>query len=59
MSIPLGEREIAVLQKHVDASDRVAYYEQLAEWGYAYAELALSVVNNDYTAGALVHGSQK
>ena len=29
MSIPPGEREIAVLQNHVDASDRVAYYEQL------------------------------
>jgi len=51
MALALTATEFAILQQHVDASDRVAYYEQLSEWGYIYADLALGVVNNDTTAG--------
>lgn len=42
---------ISLLQTHINAGDRIAYYEQLSEWGYAYAELALGVVNADTVAG--------
>ncbi|KAG1651776.1 hypothetical protein GQR58_026807 [Nymphon striatum] len=38
-------------QEHVNAGDRIAYYSQLAEWGYKYAELALEVVNADTLSG--------
>lgn len=51
MGRALTEQEFGILKEHVDASDRIAYYEQLAKWGYSYGSLALSVVNNDAMAG--------
>lgn len=40
-----------ILEEHVDANDRIAYYEQLKAWGYKYAELALGVVRGDTLSG--------
>ncbi|MBW6426133.1 hypothetical protein KX729_32775 [Rhizobium sp. XQZ8] len=51
----LTDSDFARLQEHADAGDRIAYYEQLAAWGYRYPELALGVVNNDTTAGSIAN----
>jgi len=48
----LSSDQLAILQNHVNAGDRIAYYTQLAEWGDKYASLCLGVVNNDTWAGA-------
>ncbi len=52
MAKALAADDFAVLEAHVAAGDRVAYYTQLAQWGYDYGRLALGVVNNDTLAGA-------
>lgn len=51
MAIPLTSEMHAVLKEHVNASDRIAYYSQLKEWGYKYADLALGVVRADTLSG--------
>ena len=48
---PLTPERFSLLQYHLDAGDRIAYYEQLSTWGYAYANLALGVVNADTLSG--------
>lgn len=48
----LGSEDFDILQEHVDAGDRIAYYAQLDEWGYRYGALAGSVVTNDSLPGA-------
>lgn len=30
----LSETDITILQQHVDAGDRIAYYTQLADWSF-------------------------
>lgn len=55
MPRPLQTVEFNILQSHADSGDRIAYYEQLSEWGYTYAELALGVVNNDTFSGAIAN----
>lgn len=52
MAKPLTATQNAILGQHSNAGDRIAYYTQLAEWGYSYPGLALGVVNNDTSAGA-------
>lgn len=52
---PLGRTELDILEIHVNAGDRVAYYSQLADWGYEYGSLALGVVNNDTLAGRIAN----
>ena len=51
MGLPLGDAEFNILQSHVSAGDRIAYYSQLEDWGYDYGGLALGVVNNDSISG--------
>jgi Ca2+-binding RTX toxin-like protein len=48
----LTSQQLSILQAHVAAGDRIAYYTQLADWGDRYAALCLGVVNNDTWAGA-------
>ncbi len=51
----LGSAEISLLDAFVSSGDRIAYYTQLAYWGYDYARLALGVVRNDTLAGAIAN----
>ncbi|HFB54385.1 MAG TPA: hypothetical protein ENJ46_00555 [Hellea balneolensis] len=51
----LTQDDIDLLATHVAAGDRIAYYTQLAEWGYRYAALALGVVSNDTFAGRVAN----
>jgi Ca2+-binding RTX toxin-like protein len=48
----LNAQQLAILEGHVTAGDRIAYYTQLAAWGDRYAALCLGVVNNDTWAGS-------
>jgi len=52
MPTPLGTEEFEILQNHVDAGDRISYYNQLETWGYRYGDLAGGVVSNDSFSGA-------
>ena len=47
----LSQQQIDKLNEHVTAGDRIGYYSQLAEHGYAYAALALGVVRADTLSG--------
>jgi hypothetical protein len=51
MAIPLNIEMRNILGEHVAAGDRIAYYTQLSDWGYRYADLALSVVQSDTLGG--------
>ena len=51
----LTQARIDILEQHVNAGDRIAYYTQLSEWGYRYADLALQVVLNDGLAGRVAN----
>lgn len=51
MAQPITSEMRATLREHVQANDRIAYYEQLKAWGYKYAELALGVVRGDTLSG--------
>ncbi len=44
MPQPLTKERLEILQEHVNAGDRIAYYTQLGQWGYKYGELAVGVV---------------
>jgi hypothetical protein len=48
----LSSVELGILEQHSVRGDRIAYYMELADWGYRYPQLALGVVNNDTAAGA-------
>lgn len=48
----LSTSQMDILREHADAGDRVAYYTDLAKFGYAYGNLALGVVLNDTVSGA-------
>ena len=52
MPTPLGTEEFNILREHVNAGDRIAYYNQLEAWGYRYGDLAGGVVSNDSFSGA-------
>lgn len=52
MGKTLSARDFALLRTYAEAGDRIAYYTQLAAWGYAYGTLALGVVDNDTLGGA-------
>jgi len=39
----LDQPRLDILFVHVEAGDRIAYYTQLAEWGYRYGNLALGL----------------
>jgi len=43
----LSAEQLLVLQAHVDAGDRIAYYTALGAFGIAYGNLALGVVLNN------------
>lgn len=36
MPLALTSSRIAILRDHVTAGDRIAYYEQLGEWGFRF-----------------------
>ncbi len=55
MALTLTNRQFQLLQNYMEAGDRVAYYTLLMENGDAYAELALSVVQNEGSAGVLAN----
>lgn len=48
MPKPLTAARLSILKAHSEAGDRIAYYSQLDAWGYAYAGLALGVVNAEH-----------
>lgn len=48
----LTSSQLAVLDMHAQAGDRIAYYESLASFGDPYGALALGVVRNDTSSGA-------
>lgn len=48
----LTQSQLAVLDAHARAGDRIAYYHSLAEFGDEYGALALGVVLNDTISGA-------
>ncbi|HGG65001.1 MAG TPA: calcium-binding protein [Rhodobacteraceae bacterium] len=48
----LSSEQLNILREHVDAGDRIAYYTDLAKFGYAYGNLALGVVLNNTVSGA-------
>lgn len=50
--MPLTSSQLAVLDMHAQAGDRIAYYESLASFGDPYGALALGVVRNDTSSGA-------
>ncbi|WP_208353108.1 calcium-binding protein [Pseudaestuariivita rosea] len=47
----LTQDQLAILNFHAQAGDRIAYYEALERFGDAYGELALGVVLNNTLAG--------
>ena len=47
----LTSDQTTTLRGNVQAGDRIAYYDALADWGYVYGELALGVARHDTTAG--------
>lgn len=48
----LTQNQLTELQLHVEAGDRIAYYETLRSWNFTYGGLALGVVLNDTVAGS-------
>jgi len=48
----LSAKQLDILREHADAGDRIAYYTDLAKFGYAYGNLALGVVLNNTVSGA-------
>jgi len=55
MPLILTQPRLDILAEHVAAGDRIAYYSQLADWGYQYGALALGVVSNDQLTGAIAN----
>ena len=51
----LSQADIDLLEQHVNAGDRIAYYTQLNDWGYRYGGLALQVVLNDGLSGRVAN----
>lgn len=51
----LTSARISILRDHVNAGDRIAYYEQLAEWGYRYGALAVGVVTQETFSGKVAN----
>ncbi|NBB81087.1 MAG: hypothetical protein GVY36_16880, partial [Verrucomicrobia bacterium] len=50
--MPLNQSQLDILRIHVEASDRIAYWETLSSYGSQYANLALGVVLHDTSSGA-------
>ena len=48
----LSAQQMAILQYHAEAGDRIAYYAALANFGVKYGEVALGVVLNNTISGA-------
>jgi hypothetical protein len=50
--LSLTQQQLNILEQHVQAGDRIAYWETLSSYGSQYAELALGVVRHDTSSGA-------
>lgn len=55
MPLALTSSRIAILRDHVTAGDRIAYYEQLGEWGFRYGALAVGVVTQETFSGEVAN----
>ena len=53
MATTIGDDELDILQPYVSNGDRAGYYNQLAQWGYEYGNLAGAVVDSKFASGRL------